>query len=115
MNNASKKIFNLEDALLAEKAKAIVAMGFFDDINDFIKESVNTFLAARKDVRMAVACELYKEGKISIGKASEVADLNIEEIKKELNKRGVKRKLVSLSEEKIMTKNLLKIRENLCS
>nr|MBC8521467.1 UPF0175 family protein [Methanomicrobia archaeon] len=45
------------------------------------------------------ACELYKRDEISLGKACEIASLNIEEMKEELHKRGIRRKVNVSSEE----------------
>ena len=67
--------------------------------DEFIKEAVNTLLAARKDLRVSIACELYKKEEISLGKACEIASLNIEEIKEELHKRGIRRRVNVSSEE----------------
>lgn len=104
---------NLRDPILEDKLKAAITVGLFANPAEFVKESVNTFLASRKDARIAIACELYKEGKISLGKTAEIADLNIEKIKRELNKRSIKRNLVSFKDQKRMLKELLKIKNNL--
>ena len=45
------------------------------------KDDIFMLLAARKDVRIAVASELYKRGEISFGKACEIASVDIEEMK----------------------------------
>ena len=70
---------------------------------------MNTLLAARKDLRISIACELYKREEISLSKACEIASLNIEEMKEELHKRGIKRKVnVSLKEMEEMAKKAVK-------
>jgi len=43
-----------------------------------------------KDVRYQLAIRLYSKGKLSLGKASEVADVSQEEFIKELKKKGVR-------------------------
>ncbi len=57
-----------------------------------MKDAISTLLAARRDVRIAIACELYKRGEISLGKTSEIASVDIEEIKEILHKKGIDRK-----------------------
>ena len=66
---------------------------------EFIEEAINTLLAARKDLRVSIACELYKTDEISLGKACEIASINIEEMKEVLYKRGIRRNVNVSSEE----------------
>jgi predicted HTH domain antitoxin len=79
--------------------KVIPSTGFYKTEEEFIKEAINTLLATRKDLRITIACELYKRGDISFGKACEMASLNIEEMKEILYKRGIKRSVSASSEE----------------
>jgi predicted HTH domain antitoxin len=48
-------------------------------------------LAARKDLRIAVACKLYEQKVVSIGKAAELSGLDIEMMKTVLQERGIPR------------------------
>ena len=64
-------------------------VGSYRDENEFVREAINTLLAANKDLRIDLAVELYKKGKISLGRAAEIADLNYNEIKEELVERDV--------------------------
>ena len=48
-------------------------------------------MAARKDLRIAVACKLYDQGAISLGKAAEFSGLDIEAMKTVLHERGFPR------------------------
>jgi predicted HTH domain antitoxin len=52
---------------------------------------VNTLLAARPDLREALACQLYARGVFSLGRAAEWGGLNIEAFKMALHRRGIKR------------------------
>ena len=62
----------------------------------------------KKDLRITIACELYKRGKILFGKACEIASFNIEEMKEILYKRGFKRHVnVSLEEMEGMAKKAI--------
>jgi predicted HTH domain antitoxin len=45
---------------------------------------------ARRDLRVAIACALYKNGKISLGRAMEIAGVNIERIKEILVEQDIK-------------------------
>ena len=71
---------------------AIPKTGYYDSTSEFLRDSMRTLLAARKDLRISIATVLYKEGKISLGKAVEIADTNYEEMKRILNEKGIMRK-----------------------
>ena len=68
----------------------------FKNKEEFIEESIRTFLAARKDLRISLAANMYKDEKISLGKAMEISRLNIEEMKEELHRRGIERKTTDM-------------------
>jgi len=84
-------MFDVSEDLVKKELKVVPSTGLYRDEDEFIKEAVNTLLAARKDLRVSIACELYKREEISLGKACEIASLNIEEMKEELHKRGIRR------------------------
>lgn len=56
---------------------------------NLLRDALNTFLAANKELREKVAVELYKEDKVSLGKASEIAALSYEEMKELLARNDV--------------------------
>ena len=66
---------------------AITKLGYNKD--DVIRNALTMFLAANKDLREKLAIELYRENKISLGKASKIAGLNYEEMKILLLRNGV--------------------------
>jgi predicted HTH domain antitoxin len=92
-------MFGISEDLIKKELKVIPSTGFYKTEEEFIKEAINTLLATRKDLRITIACELYKRGDISFGKACEMASLNIEEMKEILYKRGIKRSVSASSEE----------------
>jgi predicted HTH domain antitoxin len=78
--------------LIEKEIRVISNTGLYKSGDDFLKDAVNTLLAARKDVRVAIASELYKRGEVSFGKACEIASVNMEEMKEILHKKGIDRK-----------------------
>jgi predicted HTH domain antitoxin len=60
---------------------------------------MKTLWVARKDLRLEVACRLYARGDISIGKACEMADVDIERFKDTLASKGIPRESASTIEE----------------
>ncbi|NQE05597.1 hypothetical protein C5S32_06970 [ANME-1 cluster archaeon GoMg1] len=103
-------MFDISEDLVKKELGVISKTGLYRDEKEFIKEAVNTLLAARKDLRVSIACELYKKGEISLGKACEIASLNIEEMKEVLYKRGIKRRVnVSAEEMESMAKKAIEL------
>ena len=92
-------MFDVSEDLVKKEMSVIPSTGFYRDEEEFIKEAINTLLAARKDLRVSIACELYKKEEISLGKACEIASLNIEGMKEVLHKRGIRRRVNVSSEE----------------
>lgn len=110
LKNRGDKMFDISEDLVKKELGVISKTGLYRDEKEFIKEAVNTLLAARKDLRVSIACELYKKGEISLGKACEIASLNIEEMKEVLYKRGIRRKVnVSAEEMESMAKKAIEL------
>ena len=80
---------------------AISKTGYYDSTSEFLRDAMRTLLAARKDLRISIACILYDERKISLGKAVEIADIGYEEMKRLLAQRGIKRKSASMTVEEM--------------
>ena len=77
-------------ALLKREVEIIAKTGYYDNSSEFVRDAIRTLLSARKDVRVGVAVELYKEGIISMGKVAEVAEVSYDEASKLLRGHGVK-------------------------
>ncbi|MDD9953944.1 MAG: UPF0175 family protein [Candidatus Woesearchaeota archaeon] len=59
---------------------AIPETGYYDSTSEFLRDAVRQLLEERQDVRTAIACALYKQGKVSVGRAAEIAQLTVEEM-----------------------------------
>jgi len=78
-------------ALLKVQLESIRDTGYYESESQFVAEAIRTLLAARKDLRIAVTCNLYEHGAISLGKAAELSGLDIEAMKTVLYERGIPR------------------------
>lgn len=76
---------------LHDEVSAAVAAGLYLNEESFVADAVRTLLAARPDLREAVACKMYERGDWSLGRAAEWANLNIEEMKFALHRRDIAR------------------------
>jgi predicted HTH domain antitoxin len=77
--------------LLHEQIKAAREIGLYTDESELVADAIRTLLAARPDVRIATTCQLYERGVVSLGKATELAGLDIVSFKRVLNERGITR------------------------
>jgi len=76
---------------LQEQIAAAQEAGFYSSEAELLADAVRTLLAARPDVRLATACQLYEQGTVSLGKAAELAGLDVERFKRALDERDVSR------------------------
>jgi predicted HTH domain antitoxin len=76
---------------LDEELTAVTETGLYESREAFLKDAVNTLLAARPDLREAIACRLYEKGIFSLGRASDWSGLSIEGMKEALFRRGISR------------------------
>jgi predicted HTH domain antitoxin len=78
--------------LIEKEMRIIPNTGLYKSSDEFLRDAINTLLAARKDLRVAIARELYKHNEISFGRACEIASVDIEEMKEILHSKGIERK-----------------------
>lgn len=76
---------------LDEELSAVTETGLYESREAFLQDAVNTLLAARPDLREAVACKLYEKEVFSLGRASAWAGISIEAMKEALHRRGITR------------------------
>jgi predicted HTH domain antitoxin len=76
---------------LQEQIAAAQEAGFYASEAELVADAVRTLLAARPDVRLATTCRLYEQGTVSLGKAAELAGLDVESLKRALAERGISR------------------------
>lgn len=76
---------------LRDELDALIETGLYSSEEAFLTDAVNTLLAARPDVRQAVACKLYERGIFSLGRAAEWSGVSIETMKTALHQHGIER------------------------
>jgi len=82
--------YNLPE-LIKKEIDALVKAGYYSSKSDVVKDALRTFLYSKKNLRLAAAFELYREGEISLGKAAEIADVGVLEFKETLASLGHRR------------------------
>ena len=69
---------------------ALVRAGYYSSKSDVAKDAFRTLFATRKNLVTASAVELYKDGEVSLTRAAEIADMDIEAFKDILRDRGIR-------------------------
>jgi predicted HTH domain antitoxin len=89
--------------------EAIIRAGYFKDKSEIVRESLSEFLARKANLRIAAAIELYKDKKITISRAAELAGVSFENMKNILAEEGIlKRGAKSVKEMRERSKELKK-------
>jgi len=97
---------------LEEELTAVTEAGLYETREAFLVDAVNTFLAARPDLREEIACKLYEKGVFSLGRAAEWAGRSLEVFKEDLHRRGITRHAPDLAEtEEMARKSIAALRE----
>jgi predicted HTH domain antitoxin len=78
---------------------ALVKAGIFRSKAEAIKEALRLLFATRPQLSIEAAIQLYKEGEVTLGRASEIAGITRWEFETLLADRGIERFVVSDSVE----------------
>lgn len=62
------------------KLEGITKTGYYDSLSEFLRDAIRSILTQNKDLRIALAYELFKQEKITLGKAAEIIQENPEEV-----------------------------------
>jgi len=92
--------YNLPE-LVKKEISALVKSGYYSSKSDVVKDALRTFLYSKRNLRIAAAIELYKEGEVTLGKAAEISDMSIAEFKERLKESGIARTIVAESAKKM--------------
>lgn len=75
--------------LMKDEIDALVESGEYSSRSDVMRDAFRTFLRKNPEKRIRITVELYRKENISLTRAAELAEMDIESYKKELEKRGV--------------------------
>lgn len=69
--------------------EAIVNAGIFKDKSDLLRKAINTFFAVKPKMRLEAAIQLFKDKKVTLGRAAEIAGTDRWQLKDILGDRGI--------------------------
>ncbi len=94
--------------LIEDEIDALIDAGYYSSKSDVVKDALRTLLEIKANLRIAASVEMYKKGRVSIGKASEVAGMSMIEFKEVLIDRGIKRRIRVEKKEMVKSDRLIK-------
>ncbi len=84
--------FSLPKVMEAE-IEAVIKAGYYSSKSEVVKDALRLLFETKKELKVASAVEMYKNGEISLGKAAEIAGVTVVEFKELLASRGIYREL----------------------
>jgi len=75
--------------LLEDELAAVVSVGNYRSAQEAIRHALEVLLAANPELRLNTAIELYRLGKVTLARASEIAQMEREAFKDELAMKGI--------------------------
>ncbi len=93
------KSFSLPKVMEME-IDALVESGYYSSRSDVAKDAFRTLFERKSNLRIAGAVQLYKEEKVSLGRAAEIANITVEEFKEILQERNIKIEIDAAEAEK---------------
>jgi len=76
-----------------EEIESLVKTGHFTSKSDVVKTAIRLLKERHPEYRTDIAVNLFKEEKVSLGRAAEIAGMSRESFKEVLKERGVEREI----------------------
>jgi predicted HTH domain antitoxin len=80
-------------AIMEREIEALIRAGYYSSKSEAAKDAFRTLLDTKPALKLASAIELYKSEEVSISKAAELAGMNLEDFKRILSERGIRREI----------------------
>jgi predicted HTH domain antitoxin len=87
--------------VLKEGINSLIRAGYYRDKEKVLDDAFRTMLEVRPALKIEIAVELYKEERISLSRAAEIAGTSTEGFKNILEHRGITRIVKAPTEDKI--------------
>ena len=77
-------------ASVEEELNALLSADIYRSKDDVISDAVRALLTLKPGLRIEIAVDLYRNGKVTLWKAAEIDSLSMEEFKEVLASRSIK-------------------------
>lgn len=72
-----------------EEIQALIKSGYYDNRSELVRDALRSFFARKSEMKLVSAIELYKEEKITISRAAEIAGVDFETMQSILKDEGI--------------------------
>jgi len=79
----------------------LVRIGKYASQKELIQDALRTLLRAKPELKRDVAIELYDKNEVSLSRAAEMCELNVEDFKELLKEKGLKIAVPSIPVEEV--------------
>jgi len=93
--------------IMEMEISALVRSGYYSSKSDVAKDAFRTLFDVKKRLKVASAVELYKSEEVSLTRAAEIADIDVEAFKEILKDRGIPTRIVVDSDVDFRARELL--------
>lgn len=87
--------------LIKEYTRTLIKANCYKNEEELLEDALRIMLDVKPELKTEIGIELYKEGKISLSKAAEIAGTSLEGIKDILKHKGIKMVVETPSDEEI--------------
>jgi predicted HTH domain antitoxin len=75
---------------MSEEIEVLVGSGEYSSKSDVLKNAFRVFLENKPEKRTVIGIEMYRQGRVSLMRASEIAGMDFESFKEVLTDRGIR-------------------------
>ena len=75
---------------MTEEIEVLVGSGEYSSKSDVLKNAFRVFLENKPEKRTVIGIEMYRQGRVSLMRASEIAGMDFESFKEVLTDRGIR-------------------------
>ncbi len=90
-----------------DEIEAIVKAGYYSSKSDVVRDAIRHLFDTKNNLKLSAAIEMYKNGKATLSKAAELADLDTISFKEILKDRGIKVEILVDTKEKLEDRSKL--------
>lgn len=73
-----------------DEIEAVVEAGYYSSKSDVVRDAIRLLFETKNNLKLSAAIEMYKNGKVTLSKAAELAGLDTISFKETLKDRGIK-------------------------
>lgn len=75
--------------IFEDEIEAVVDAGYYSSKSDVVRDALRLLFDTKTNLKLSAAIEMYRKGKVTVGKAAEIAGMSSISFKEILNDRGI--------------------------